>query len=276
MDRQHTVQELSGIPETLLWPLYNRASEARRADALLVDPLGVKIADSIDYPFEERFGSPDECHVLRALRFDDQVRLYLKEFPSATVVALGEGLETAFWRVDNGLVNWLVVDLPETVAIRRKFLPESSRHRCLPCSALDFRWMDQVDPSRGVFITAQGLLMYFEPSEVRELIATCCERFPGGRLLFDTIPRWYSESTLRGYQKTRAYTTPPMPFGMDVNEIPDIRYFHANIADVREIDSGRGRSFHFRYKIPIMKHLPVVKNRRTSYVLVTFGQVRSA
>jgi O-methyltransferase involved in polyketide biosynthesis len=274
MNEGKVTPELGGVPETLLWPLYNRASEARRADSVLKDSLALKLADSIDYPFEKQFGPPDEAHVLRALRFDDQVRLYLKEFPETTVVALGEGLETQFWRVDNGRVKWLVVDLPETVKIRRKLLPECDRYRCLSCSALDFRWMDQVDPSRGVFVTAQGLLMYFEPSEVRDLIATCAARFPGGRLLFDAIPRWFSESTLRGYQKTRAYQTPRMPFGMDVNEIPEIRSFHANIVDVREIDAGRGRSFHFRYKIPFMKHVPIIRNRRTSFVLVSFGQAR--
>ncbi len=274
MNEAKVTLELSGVAETLLWPLYNRAAEARRADTLLPDSLALKLADSIDYPFEKNFGAPDEAHVLRALRFDDQVRLYLKEFPDATVVALGEGLETQFWRVDNGRVKWLVVDLPETVEIRRKLLPECARYRCLTCSALDYRWMDQVDPSHGVFVTAQGLLMYFAPGEVRKLIATCAARFPGGRLLFDVIPRWFSESTLRGYQKTHTYKTPRMPFGMDVNEIPGIRSFHENIADVREIDAGRGRSFHFRYKIPIMKCLPIIKNRRTSFVLVSFGQAR--
>ena len=43
--------QLAGVPETLLWTLYNRASDARRADGLLHDPLAVQIADAIDYPF---------------------------------------------------------------------------------------------------------------------------------------------------------------------------------------------------------------------------------
>ena len=36
---------LDGVPETMLWTLYNRASEARRRDALLVDPAAVRICD---------------------------------------------------------------------------------------------------------------------------------------------------------------------------------------------------------------------------------------
>ncbi len=41
--------------------------------------------------------------------------------------------------------------------------------------------MDGVDASHGVFITAEGLLMYLDPADVRGLIAGCAARFPGGR-----------------------------------------------------------------------------------------------
>jgi O-methyltransferase involved in polyketide biosynthesis len=262
---------LEGVSETLLWPLYNRASESRRADSRLKDAAAVKLADSIDYPFEQHFGKPDENHVLRALRFDDQVRLYLETHPDATVVALGEGLETQFWRVDNGRVKWLAVDMPAVIDVRRKLLPETDRNRYLACSALDLRWMEQVDPSHGVFVTAQGLLMYFDPAEVRRLVGACAESYRDGRMLFDVIPRWYSEQTLSGYNMTKSYQTPKMPFGLDVNELPGIRSYHPKVIGVNEIPPGRGRSYHFRYKMPVLSRIPWFGNRRTSYVLVTFS-----
>jgi hypothetical protein len=34
--------ELEGVPETLLWTLYHRATEARRPDAVLRDPKAVE------------------------------------------------------------------------------------------------------------------------------------------------------------------------------------------------------------------------------------------
>ena len=43
---------LHGVPETLLWPLYNRAAFASRPGALLEDPKSVEIRNAIDYPFE--------------------------------------------------------------------------------------------------------------------------------------------------------------------------------------------------------------------------------
>ncbi|WP_188280719.1 class I SAM-dependent methyltransferase [Streptomyces sp. CBMA29] len=184
--------ELEGVPETLLWNLYNRAAEARRPGArLLDDPLAVELVDRIDYPFE-RFGGSGmaQWHALRVRCLDDEVRRFVAEHPDGTVVALGEGLETQFWRVDNGRVRWLTVDLPETVEVRDVLLPDDPpRRRSLARSALDLGWMDEVDDSEGVLVTAQGLLMYLPPSDVKRLIAACAERFPGGWMLFDALPR---------------------------------------------------------------------------------------
>jgi hypothetical protein len=119
---EKTRVELEGVPETLLWNLYNRAVEALRADALLRDPLAVELVDGIDYPFE-RFGEQmSQWHALRVLCFDREVRRFLRARPGGTVVGLGEGLETQFWRVDDGRVRWLTVDLPETVEVRRRLL----------------------------------------------------------------------------------------------------------------------------------------------------------
>ena len=54
--------ELRDVPETMLWPLYNRASWARRAGAQLHDPKAIEIFDSIEYPFARHFGEANEAH----------------------------------------------------------------------------------------------------------------------------------------------------------------------------------------------------------------------
>jgi O-methyltransferase involved in polyketide biosynthesis len=271
MHQTRIAVKLRDVPETLLWPLYTRATEARRADGIIQDPMAIKIVEAIDYPFEKHFGSAEQILALRYRCFDAQIRLFLKQFPDATVVGLGEGLETQFWRVDNGCVRWLAVDLAETIELRRQFLPDSDRHQNFVCSALDPRWMEAVDASKGVLITAQGLLMYFEPQEVRELIAQCAARFPRGWMLFDVIPRWFSANTLKGYQKTRAYRTPKMPWGCDVNDLPEIRSFHPNIVEVEEMPMGRGRGFVYGFKFPLMARLGMLGNKRTSFVRLQFG-----
>ncbi len=258
-----TVPGLHGVPETLLWTLYHRAIEARRPNTVLDDPMGVTLVDSIDYPFERHFGRGTlgraQGQALRARRFDQEIRKFLSERPEGTVVALGEGLETQFWRVDNGKVRWLTVDLPETIELRRRLLPTSPRVRTLACSALDERWMDEIDVSRGVLVTAQGLLMYLQPSEVHRLIAACARRFPGGALLFDGVSRWLGAGVIRGLIMIGHYPIPPMPWTLDAAERRMICTALPNVADVRELWFPRGRGLFYGHLLPWVNTIPVVR-----------------
>lgn len=235
--------DLEGVPETLLWNLYHRAVEARRPGAVLHDPRAVELVDEIDYPFRDRFGGGAQAQwqALRARCFDDAVRAFLQVHPDGTVVALGEGLETQFWRVDNGRVRWVGVDLPETVDVRRRLLPDGPRQRSVARSALDPGWMDEVDASRGVLLTAQGLLMYLQPEAVAGLLAACAERFPGATLVFDAVPRWFSARTLRGEMQAAGYTSPPMPWALEPRDLAAVRAMHPGILEVRELTPARGR-----------------------------------
>jgi O-methyltransferase involved in polyketide biosynthesis len=98
---------------------------------------------------------------LRALAFDTHTRRYLDPHPSANVEALAEGLQTSFWRLDAsihvGQFRWLTVDLPAIVDLRTRLLPGSPRMPVCTQSALDYSWTDRIDPSNGVFITAEGV-----------------------------------------------------------------------------------------------------------------------
>lgn len=259
---------LSGVPETMLWPLHNRAAEARRPDARLHDPHAVRIADAIDYDYERSFGKANFAHALRALVFDDWLRQWLRRHPDGQVVALGEGLETQFHRVDNGSMRWLSVDVPAAIEVRRRFLPDNDRLRNLACSALDFAWMEAVEPGRAVFVTAQGLLMYFTPEEVRTLVSAIAARFPAVELEFDVIPRWFSKKTLQGLNLTRHYTLPRMPWGIDRHELGSLKAWHPDIVEVRERPYDSGRGLVFGFIIPLLCRLPGVGSKTPAMVHV--------
>src|SRR6478736_4435592 len=148
---------LTGVSETALLTLQVRAHEARRPDSVIDDPMAIQLADSIDYDFAKFGFSRRQDMAVRAMAFDKQARRYLVDHPKATVVALAEGLQTSFYRLDaSGVGNefhWLSVDLPPMIELRRKLLPASDRVQLCAQSALDFSWMDRVEPEHGVFIT---------------------------------------------------------------------------------------------------------------------------
>ena len=286
-DRRRVPVDLTGVPETLLWTLYYRAQEAARADGVLTDPLAVDVVARIDYPFEGRLGHGErraQWQALRAATFDGETRSFLAERAAAAapavVVALGEGLETAFWRVDDGRVRWLGVDLPQTGALRRAVLPADPRRTLVDASALDDGWLDAVRDSldaagtgpQNLLVTAQGLLMYLQPRQVRDLVRRCAEAFPGARLLFDGVPWWTSRVTTSAPRRpaTGAFVAPPMPWPVSPSQIRALRAL-PGVEDVARVRPPRGRGAALGVVVPVVERLPVARD-----VLLSVWRVRFA
>ena len=262
---------LDGVPETLLWPLRSRAGMSVLDRAFFDDPMAVDLLNRIDYDFA-RFGPVNHWHAVRAKYSDDLIRAYVAQHPEAQILALGEGVETQFWRVDNGTLRWLSVDLPESIALRAQLLPEHPRATNVPLSALDPAMMDHVDASRGLFVTAAGLLMYFEPDDVRALLtrlAAVCTDLPG-EVFFDTIPHMLSRRSLKRWEIDKGYVTPPMPFGLARREIGQ---FEASVPGLTRLEAknygdiapARGRLIYMIGKTPILRNLsPMLLHGRLS------------
>jgi len=268
---------LSGVSETALLTLSARAREARRADSVIDDPMAVALIDSIDYDFAKfRHMRPGSAQgiALRAVAFDAAVKSYLDQHPSATVVALAEGLQTSFWRLDgtDGQFRWLTVDLPPMIEIRNRLLPVEPRVSVCAQSALDYSWMDAVDDSAGVSITAEGLLMYLQPEQALELITQCAKRFPGGQMAFDLPPVWFSKiSQYRGLRPTPRYKVPPMPFSLSSAQATDLARTVPGIRRVQNMPMPSGRGLALNVAVSIVYRAPFFDALRPSMTLLEFG-----
>jgi O-methyltransferase involved in polyketide biosynthesis len=192
--------DLSGVPETLLGNLGRRAAAAR--SGALKDPMAIEVVDRLDYDFAG-FARGAKLHAVRVATFDRAVRHFLGPHPAGTVVALGEGLETQFWRVDNGQVRWLTVDLPETMELRQRVLSDGPRQSSHSGSALDLDWLDRLNPADRILVTAQGLFPYFQRDQVHGLIGEIVERLPGSVVVFDVVPEAMLEMVRRASGRER-------------------------------------------------------------------------
>jgi O-methyltransferase involved in polyketide biosynthesis len=192
MTNQTNVQ-LSDVAETLLIRLYFRAKETQRPDALVKDEQAAALVKQLDYDFSRiKLRKHDEVAIILRLReFDRFARDFLNNCPDAVVVHIGCGLDTRFQRVaEGGRVEWYDLDLPEVVELRRKLIGgEGERYHLLACSMFDRAWLDTVSihrPRPFLFI-AEAVLMYFEEVQVKRLVLTLRERFPGAELVCDAV-----------------------------------------------------------------------------------------
>ena len=214
--------ELTGIPETMLWPLHYRVEYARKNPSFLEDPIALELVDTIDYDFSGKFGTGHVGHSIRARYGDDLIRAFHdREGDRTVVVALGEGLETQAWRINRPAIRWITVDLPEAIKVRRDLLPTEKNHRLIGCSALEPDWLDEISSDDKVFISATGLFMYFESGQVQGLLREIATRAPTAELYFDCIPPGFSARAMKGMQVTPQYKAPKMPWGISIDHIPN-------------------------------------------------------
>ncbi len=256
------------LSDTAMVTLWCRASEAGRHDGIIDDPVAISLLESIDYDFGRFKLSADRQDLaLRALAFDNSTRRYLSDHPKATVVALGEGLQTSFWRLDaaglGGEFRWLSVDLPPNIALREQLLPHSPRIQTCGQSVVEFSWMDRVDPEHGVFVTAEGLLPYLERVEVLGLIRECARRFPGGQMMFDMPPK--SQARLAAHHRLWRVLRgdwPRTPFSLSPGELADLNDLVPRVRAVHNLPLPRGRGLLFDRLLGNTQPLPIYRPLR--------------
>lgn len=196
-DSQRT--DLSGVPATLLMPLWARARETAHPRPILRDEKSVAMVESLDFDFgrfeQQRVPIADYC--VRSRIVDQLVRAKLAARPEMTVVELGAGLDTRFDRLDNGRLRWMEFDLPEVIELRRRFFQTGGRRTMLAGSLLDADWCAAVarEVPRVDLFVAEGVFYFLSGAQVRTLLQQVADTFPGAAIVFDAqspLFLWFS------------------------------------------------------------------------------------
>jgi O-methyltransferase involved in polyketide biosynthesis len=188
--------DLGAAQETLLVPLYGRATMTRQGSDLIADPKAVEMVDAIDYDFSRLDGSMSLVgSVLRTRIVDRWVSRWLEANPTGTIVEIGAGLNTRYERLDNGQARWFELDLPDTTALRRRFFADTERRTMLAASVLDDDWHAVVAATGGPwFFAAEAVLIYLEATDVEAALRAIGQRFPGSPVAFDTWGTWMRDN----------------------------------------------------------------------------------
>ncbi|MDO5298407.1 MAG: class I SAM-dependent methyltransferase [Clostridia bacterium] len=179
-----------GVSETMLQTLYARAAYSQGKAPLFVDAKAVEIVSEMDYDFTlaKKDAAMSSGVIARTILLDGMVGAFIRDNPSGTVINIACGMDTRVYRLDNGTIRWINIDLPEAIAVRRRFLPEERRISAIACSAMDARWAREIGQVSGeVLVVVEGLAMYLSEADVKAILSIISGRFARVKVIMEIM-----------------------------------------------------------------------------------------
>jgi methyltransferase (TIGR00027 family) len=148
---------------------------------------------------------PNTGNLTRHRIIDEYLQHALRGDPAANVLLIGSGFDTRAFRLRGGC--WTEIDEPEIIARKEARLPSL---KCTnPLRRVPIRFgvdslADKLLPRRNdrrVIVVLEGVLLYLDAGQIRELTATLRQTFPRHRLVCDLVSarflRLYSQRLQR-------------------------------------------------------------------------------
>ena len=217
---------LSGVPETMLQTVYARAKE-RRGRGAIHDAKAEEIIEKLDYDFSlaDKDTAMHSGVIARTIVLDRLTKAWLGAHPGAVVVNIACGLDTRCYRM-SGYAHWYNLDLPETMAVREKLLPESGTISQIAMSAME-DWGSKISEQNvPVLIVIEGLTMYLNAKDVQQIFKVISSRFSKATVFVETMnPMIVKRFKERSIEGSHAKFTWGIKNGKALAELlPDFRF----------------------------------------------------
>ena len=193
---------LSGVPETMLQTVYARAKESRTRGAIH-DAKAEELIDKLDYDFSlaDKDAAMHSGVIARTIVLDALTQTYLEKHPGAVAVNIACGLDTRCCRV-SGYSHWYNLDLPETIAVRERLMPESGSVSQIAMSAMDDWGSLITEAGAPALVIIEGLTMYLSQADVQRIFAVIAARFESVTVFVETmnpmVVKSFKEKSIEG------------------------------------------------------------------------------
>lgn len=171
---------VTGVPETMVQTLYARAKETKKQNAKIKDEIAVELVEKLDYDFSiaDKDNAMNYGVIARTIVLDRMVEQYLEKNANTIVINIACGLDTRCYRMKGKYLHWYNIDLPETMKIRRQFLPETGPIYQIAKSAMDDSYIDDIDyHGKNILVIIEGLTMYLYEKDIRKMFSIIDKSF---------------------------------------------------------------------------------------------------
>ena len=214
------MSKLGVVEDTLFVPMLGRIYASEHCPQILYDKKALELKKKLPSDLIEK-NMQNQYTLLasasRSANMDRFIRSFLERRPDGVIVQLGCGLETTYYRCDNGRTRWYAVDLPHVIDYRRELLPELERETYLAGDAFSEDWIRQVRtefPDAPILVTAGGLFHYFEENKVISLLRMIGQS-GNMEVVFDTVNKKGMAMMQKKYMKQVGHADAQMFFYVD-------------------------------------------------------------
>lgn len=212
--------EFSVIENTLFIPLLGRIYTSEHFPNILHDKKALSLKDALPKDALNN-GSQSQYTLLasssRSANMDRCIQRFLRRKPDGAIAELGCGLETTYYRNDNGYTHWYAVELPEVMEYRKTLLPKPERQTYFTGDAFSDSWIRQIRidaPDAPVLVTAGGLFHYFKEEKVLDLLRML-QGLENVEVVFDSVNKIGMDMMRKKYMKQMGHANATMSFYVD-------------------------------------------------------------
>ena len=164
--------------------------EQKKQNAKIKDEIAVELVEKLDYDFSiaDKDNAMNYGVIARTIVLDRMVEQYLEKHANTVVVNIACGLDTRCYRMKKKYLKWYNVDLPETMKIRRQFLPETGPIYQIAKSAMDDSYVDDIDyHGENVLVIMEGLTMYLCEKDIIKIFSIIERSFQKVNVMVETM-----------------------------------------------------------------------------------------
>lgn len=231
--------DLSQVSRTAILLLICRAVQAKQNKSEFNDPMAVLCLERLLSIVSE----DDKRWIIRKKRmyegiqareakagaqrgkvFDHAVNRFIADNPKCTVINLACGFDTRFWRIENKQCNYIEIDLPKVITLKKEMLKDQLAYQMISASVLDPCWIDQVtmNGNTDFLLVAEGLFMWLPQPEAIRLYREMGKRFYRSQLVLDMVPEKYTKGIWQKLFRLHAR----IDWGLDVSWVFGIKDPH--------------------------------------------------
>ncbi len=176
---------MNNVNKTMYIPLYGKAFVSRKG-IILSDEKAEYIWEKEGFRLKGKSKSKWLAYFMgmRSAVFDRWLSDKLSDNSDAAVLHIGCGMDSRIVRVGCRENLWFDIDFPEVISERKKYYEETGNYRMISADARNPVFLSEIPCSKAI-VVLEGVCMYFEPADLRNLLAALCGHFESISILMD-------------------------------------------------------------------------------------------